>query len=73
MYSERSIIYLTLQLIQQSIYLKTEKPNVEESKTTAIEGLERALKKITEIDEKFDNLTETFGNELNLATSDFHI
>ncbi len=52
--------------------LKTEKPNVEESKTTAIEGLERALKKITEIDEKFDNLTVTFGNELNLATSDFH-
>ena len=52
--------------------LKSEKPDVEESKTTAIEGLERALKKINEIDERFDNLTETFGKELNTATSDFH-
>ncbi len=52
--------------------LKNEKPNIEESKTIAIEGLERALKKITEIDDRFDNLIETFGKELNSATSDFH-
>lgn len=52
--------------------LKTEKPNLEESKTTAIEGLERALNKITEVENKFGYLTETFGKELGSATSNFH-
>jgi hypothetical protein len=51
--------------------LKVEHPNVEESKATAVEGLERALKQITNIDEKFEQLRETFNNELSNETNGF--
>ena len=52
--------------------LKDDVQNIDESKTTAIEGLERALKKISQIDDTFDELSESFSDELSKATDNFH-
>lgn len=52
--------------------LETEK-NKEASKTIAVEGLDRAVKKLSDIKSNFENLSTTFNSELQSAVNNFCI
>jgi hypothetical protein len=45
--------------------------NAEESRTIAVEGIDRALNKLAEIENKFDNLLSNFDEYLQSATDQF--
>ena len=58
--------------VESALNLLESENDTEKSKTIALEGLDRAIKKIVEIKNKFDNLSIIFDSELSSATSEFN-
>lgn len=58
--------------VDTALNLLESENDIERSKTIAVEGLDRAVKKIFEIKTKFDNLSIIFDSELSSATAVFN-
>lgn len=58
--------------IESALNLLESENDVEKSKSIAVEGLDRAVKKIFEVKNKFENLSIIFNSELSSATSEFN-
>ena len=58
--------------VESALNLLESENDIEKSKTIAVEGLDRAVKKIFEIKNKFDSLSIIFNSELSSAISEFN-
>ncbi len=59
-------------IVESALNLLDSENDVEKSKTIAVGGLDRAVKKIFEVKNKFDGLSIIFNSELSAATSEFN-
>lgn len=58
--------------VESALNLLESENDIEKSKTIAVEGLNRAVKKVVEIKNKFDSLSIIFDSELNSAAFEFN-
>jgi hypothetical protein len=58
--------------VESALNLLESENDIEKSKTIAVEGLDRAVKKVFEIKNRLDNLSIIFDSELSSAASDFN-